>query len=85
LTMGTPQLFAVVRSSSGTAGLIQSVLADGVGVKVAVAVDSGIDKVAVGVTPTLDEQAPNNKTRIRISFFTKMIIAGEFFEINKLI
>ena len=31
--MEISQLFAVVRSSSGTAGLIQSELADGVGVK----------------------------------------------------
>ena len=44
--------------------------ADGVGVKVAVAVDCGIGD-AFGVTTDCEVQAVNNKIKIRISFFTK--------------
>ena len=64
---------AVVRSSSGTAGLIHSALADGVAVEVAVAVDceTGDDTVEVGVTTARGAQELSRRIMIRISFFTK--------------
>jgi len=63
------------------------VLEDGVAVceAVAVAVDCKAgDDDTVGVTTAFGAQAVNSKMKISTSFLTKTIIAGEFFEIEKL-